>query len=445
MASPRYTSPPRRVSQRVASVSSNASSGHDSRVRSPTIDGMSVFGSSQSESPRARYQDRLHELAIAAGIPLALPNPILSHLSQRAVPQIPSDKAGAEEYLMSLRPKKFLVGKSSKGFTNDEVMLGLDQAVNDNKSVPVIEALLQFAESSSANASNSNTTFTASKKGHAIPTIEYVFGQTARPDVWRLFLGRVSQRARDNSLAGALKDKPQEFAKVRALLEWGANPEFCLDRILELVSSPDSEVLVETLLLSPLLSDPEFLSQALIQSTSSLSLRNTSMLLLRGADANFSHGDALRKAVSTQCYDIALAITLLSKRPVSSSILDDAIGPIGTWHRDIQKPYLLMLLYAGACGLRTSRVVTPYITGRDSEITSLLVDSFAFGHGSFPASKLLQAAVEARDTALAIKILQSSRSRSFSDYAGTGVHLQIVQSYGASPDEFIDVISELLT
>ena len=445
MASPRYASPPGGYSQRVASGNSTASSGRDSRVQSPATDATSVFGSSPSESPRSRYQDQLHELAIAAGIPLALPKSMLSHPSQRAIPQGPSDKAGAEEYLMSLRPKKFLVGKSSKGFTNDEIMLGLDQAVKANKPVPLIEALLQFADSSAVDVSDSSATFTASKKGHAIPTINYVFNQTIHYDVWQLFLGRVSQRARDSALAGALKDKLLGLSKVRALLEWGANAERCQDRILELISSPDAEDLLETILLSPSLCNPEFLSQALIQSTSCHSLRLSSMLLLRGADANFSHGDALRKAVSTQCYDIALAIVLLSKRPVSSSILDDTIRHVGTGHQYDQKCYLLMLLYAGACGLRTSRAVTPYITGRDSEVTSILIDSFAFGHGSFPASKLFQYAIDTSDTALAIRILQSSRNRSFSDYASTGAHLQLVQSYGTSLGGSIEVITELLT
>ena len=445
MASPRYAAPPGPLFQRVASINSTASSGRDSRVHSPTTDATSVYGPSSSESPRSRYQDRLQELAVAAGIPLALPKPLLSHPSQRAVPQSPCDKAGAEEYLMSLRPKKFLVGKSSKGFSRDEIMLGLDQAVKANKSVSTIEALLQFAESSAANASDSSANFTASKKGPPIPTINHVFGQVVHLDVWHLFLGRVSQRARDNALAGALRDKLRGFPKVRLLLEWGANPELCQDRILELISSPDAEELVESILLSPSLGNSEFLSQALIQSTSCHSLRLSSMLLLRGADANFSHGDALRKAVSAQCYDIALALVLLSKRPVSSSILDDAIGSIGTWHRDDQKRYLLMLLYAGACGLRTSRAVTPHISGQDREVTSVLIDSIAFGHGSFPASKLFQAAVETRDTALAIKILQSSRNRSFSDYASTGVHLKLVQSYAAGLGGSIDVITELLT
>lgn len=444
MESPRYASAPQDALHRLASMRSNASSSHDSRLHSPTIDAMSTFGPSQSQSARAHYQDRLHELAVAVGVPLALPKPMLSHPSQRAVPQAPSDKAGAEEYLMSLRPKKFLVGKSSKGFSDDEIMLGLDRAVKDNKSCPIIEALLQLAESVSKNATGANTSFTASKKGHAIPTVDYIFGQALHPDVWRLFLGRVSQRARDNALAGKLNDKTQSSAEVRALLEWGANPECCQDRILELVSSVDSEELVETLLLSPSLNNLEFLSQALIQSTSGQSLRNSSMLLLRGADGNFNHGEALKEAVSAQCYNVTLAIALLSKRPVSASILDDAVGHIGAWHRDAQRTYLLMLLFAGACGPRTSRVLTPYIVERDYDIVSILTDSFAFGHNTFPAPRFFQAAVEANDSALAIKTLRSSNNRSFSDYANTGVHVQLVRAYGTSPNESCEIISELL-
>lgn len=84
---------------------------------------MSEVLSVSSESPRARYQDQLHELAVAAGIQVTLPKPLLSGHEQRATPQNPSDKAAAETLLMSMRQKKFLVGKSSKGFTRDEIML----------------------------------------------------------------------------------------------------------------------------------------------------------------------------------------------------------------------------------------------------------------------------------------------------------------------------------
>ena len=401
-----------------------------------------------TESPRSRFQDQLHELAVAASIPLALPKPMLSHPSQRAVPQNPSDKDGAEAYLMSLRPKKFLVGKSSKGFAGDEVMLGLDKAVKEKKSAQIVEALLQLAESAGISSANASAAFTSGKRGHAIPTMDYVFGQTEHPqpiDVWQQFLGRVSQRALDTSLAGTLQRRPQDVARIRALLEYGANPELCQDRILELVASTDSENTVETIFLSPSITNTEFLNHALVQATSSGSLRNVTMLLFRGADPNFSHGDAVKSAVSKRSYNIALALALLSRRPITSGILDDSSGIISSWNQDVQKTFLTMLLYAGACGPRTSRAVLPYITNKDREITSFLLDTLAFSHGSFPSAKLFQAAVESKDTTLALGVLRSSKYRSFSDYASTGVHLQLVQNYTAAPTESLELISELLT
>jgi len=108
--------------ERVNSIQSNASSGRYGRMRSPTFDAMSEVLSVSSESPRARYQDQLHELAVAAGIQVAFPKPLLSG-RECATPQNPIDKAAAEALLMSMRQKKFLVGRSSKGFTRDEIML----------------------------------------------------------------------------------------------------------------------------------------------------------------------------------------------------------------------------------------------------------------------------------------------------------------------------------
>lgn len=191
MASSQYSYTPGGPFVRVESMKSNASwgSGYHSRAKSSTFDTMSDFDTMSqvedfttgSEPPRSRFQDQLHELAVAASIPLTLPKPMLSHPSQRAVPQNPSDKDGAEAYLMSLRPKKFLVGKSSKGFAGDEVMLGLDKAVKEGKSAQIVEALLQLAESAGVSKANASAAFTSGKKGHAIPTMDYVFGQTEDP------------------------------------------------------------------------------------------------------------------------------------------------------------------------------------------------------------------------------------------------------------------------
>ena len=410
-------------------------------MSSPTSDVRSPL----SEAPRSRHIDQLRDLASAVAVPLALPKPLMA--SSRARPQNPSDKPGAEAYLMSLRPKKLLGGKSSKGFASDEIMLALEKSVMDGTSERIVEALLQFAESSGLD--NSKSGISAGKKGQGIPTLDYVFSQTENPrssGIWRLFLGRVSQRAHNNSLAGALNEQRPDVSKVRALLEAGANPDLCHDRILELVSSSTNfEDLVETILLSPLLDKTEFLNRALVQASPARSLRNVSMLLFRGADINFNHGEALRTAVSRQCYDITLAMLYLAIRPPSASILDDSVSMLGSLSSGMQKSFLVALLYCGSCGPRTSKAVVSYIVEQDEEVMSMLIDSHAFNHGSFPAPKLFQAAIEAGNPALALNILRQSRSRSLSDYASTGVHLQLVQSYNTNPEEILKIITELLT
>lgn len=101
----------------------NSTSTRSSLLRSPGSSSIREDFPISLESPRARYQDQLYKLALDAEIPVILSKPLLSGREQRATPQNPSDRAAAEELLMSMRQKKFLRGKSSKGFANDEIML----------------------------------------------------------------------------------------------------------------------------------------------------------------------------------------------------------------------------------------------------------------------------------------------------------------------------------
>jgi hypothetical protein len=430
-------------------VASDASSDHYSRVHSVLTDGRSETVSVSADSPRARYYDQLRELALEVLIPLGLPQPMLADPTHKTVPQIASNKSGAEEYLMSRRPKKLFGGKSSKTFTSDEILLGLYDAVQTNMPHPVIEALLHLAEASGSTLAHMHAgpAFITNKKGPAIPTIDYTFSQTREMSLRRLFLSRVSQRARDTALATELEGPAPSGEFIRNLLEWGADPELCGAQILNKITSQTdgSEDLIETLLLSPSLGSPEFLNQALSLASSCQSLRNSAMLLLRGANGNYNHGEALKAAMFKHSYDIALAIMLLSKQPISSSILDDTVSTIALWKPELQKPYLKVLLLAGSCGPRTSRALIPYLKARDEEIISMLVESQAFRHSTFPAPLLFQIGVEANNTTLALNVLRCSRNHSFSDYAKTGVHLKLVQGFIACPGDCLEIISQLLT
>jgi hypothetical protein len=420
--------------------------GKSGLVRSSTMSTASGSLRWASETSRSLFQDYLHEMAVVQNIPLALPRSMLSLPSQRVVPLHASDKAAAEEFLMSMRPKRVLLGKSSKGYARDEILLGLEKAVGGEKSVLIIEALLQLAASAGVTAGSSNT-FTADKKGHAIPTLDYIFAQADQSrslDIWRLFLCRVSQKALDASLMNALKNRSNDIERIKCLLEHGANPELCQDQILDLIAT-GAEQAVEILLLSPLLKDVEFLSHGLVKAARVTSLHNTCMLLLRGASANFGQAEALKAAISAQSYESALAIVTLSKSPISSSNLDDVTGMLGSWTREMQRPFLKILLYAGASGPRMSKALIPFITAQDQEIISNLIECPAFRHSTFPAPKLLKFAVDSKFHALALDILRSSNNRSFSDYVNVGVHLQLVKNFPTHAEECYKVISELLT
>lgn len=448
MASPRQSRPPAGFN-RVSSMSSSSSGqrGQPTFTRSTTRSTASGSYSATTETSRSEFQDRLCEMAVAVGVPLALPRSLLSLPSQRAAPSYASDKAGAEEYLMSLRPKRVLIGKSSKGFAKDEVLLALDKAIGAKKSTLLIEGLIQLAETGGASAGNASGSFTTDKKGHAIPTLDYLFTQAEHSrslDVWRLFLGRVSQRSLDASLASALKERTEDTDRIKSLLEYGANPELCQDRILDLIGL-GLEALVEILMLSPLVNNVEFLSQGLVRAATGGSVRNTSILLLRGADGNFGQASALKSAISAQRYDLALAIVTMAATPVSSSNLDDGVSLIGPWIREAQRPFLKMLLYAGASGPRSSKAILPFITSHDQDIISGLTECSAFRHSLFPAPRLFQYAIDTRNFTLALDVLRSSNNRSFSDYASTGVHLQLIEGYAENAEESHKIISELLT
>jgi len=401
-------------------------------------------------STRARDETKLRELAMKAGLPIGLPQPLLSLPEQRATPQNRSDKMGAERHLMALRKKRFLVGKSSKGFDNDEILLGLDQAIQISLTAPVIEAILQMAVSSGIYASDPGISFTTNKKGQKIPTMEYIFSQShgqVGTDVWQLFLSRVSRRALDSALATTLNTSVQniDITRVRLLLESGANPELCRKQILELVAVPGAEDLVEVLLLSPCITDTDFLSQALVRACALQLTRNVAMLLFRGADGNYSKGEALKYAISSTYYDIALAIALFSLQPVALNILDEATGLLGSRSRDMDEEFLLLLLYAGACGLRTSEAVTPYIRERRQGIINILCDSPAFYHGSFPTPQLFEATVELDDLAMALKVLRASRNRSFAEFMSTSAAKNLVLKFESRPSECQDIVAELFS
>jgi hypothetical protein len=398
------------------------------------------------ESLRSHFQGQLHEMAVDAGIPLSLPRPLLSLPDERAIPPNPSDAARAKEFLMSFRPKRVIGGKSTKVFTNDEILLALDKAVQGKKPLPVIEALLQLVEPAGLRASTSSSPITADKRGQMIPKLDDIFNRAAQSGslhIWRLFLGRVSEKALHASLASALTNHTDEIDRIRSLLEYGANPELCQDRVLDLIAS-GSEDLVEILLLSPLVKSIDFLSQGLVRAASSNFLRNISMLLFRGADANFNHARALKEAVSAQNWSSALAIVTLAKTPISSSNLDQVTGLIGSWSQESQKLGLRILLYAGASGPRTSKTLLPFIAEQDEGITSILIECPAFRHSTFPAPMFFQSAVNGRNLTLASEVLRSSNNRSFSDYASTGVHLQLVRDYSDNPEQIHEIISELL-
>lgn len=446
MASPRQSRPPAGLA-RMASMSSSGS-GHQSQpglARSATMSTGSIYAA--TETSRSEFQDQLCELATSVGVPLALPRSLLSLPTQRAAPPRPSDKTGAEEYLKSLRPKRLVIGTSKKGFEKDEVLLAVDKAIGSKKSTPLIEGLIQIAESTGANSGNSGASFTKDKKGQLIPTFNHLFTQAEHArllDVWKLFLGRVYEGSLDASLALALKEQTNDIERIKLLLEYGAHPELCQDRIFELIAS-GSEDLVEILLSSPLVTNVEFLSQALVKAVSNGSLRNTSMLLLRGANGNHGQGSALKAAISAQRYDLALAIVTLTQAPVSSSSLDDATKLINPWSREDQGPFLKMLLYAGASGRRTSEAILPFIAAHDQDIISNLTECTAFRHSTFPAPRLFIYAVDSGKFELAFDILRSSNNRSFSDYAGTGVHLQLVREYPEDAEQIHKLLSELLT
>ncbi|CZR55929.1 uncharacterized protein PAC_05817 [Phialocephala subalpina] len=443
MASPRHPRPPSGGFGRVPSMASSTSSGrrgHSGPLRSSTMSTVSDSIYAVSETSRSHFQAQLHEIATALGVPLALPRPLLSLPNQRAATFNASDKTGAGEFLMTLRPKRTLIGRSSRDFTRDEALLALDKVLAGQKPNVIVEGLLQIAET----GGSSNT---KEKRGQTIPTLDDLFTKAAQSrslDIWRLFLGRASQRSLDASLAATLRDRPDDIVRIRALLEYGANPELCQDQTFDLISS-GSEELVELLLLSPLVTNVEFLSHGLLKAASGSSLRNTCMLLLRGADANFSHANALKAAISSKKYAFALAIVTLAKNPVSSSHLDDATGLIGSWTHENQKSFLKLLLYGGASGPRMSKALVPFITTQELDIISILTECSAFQHSTFPAPRLFQFAIDTRNFTLALDVLRSSNNRSFADYVNNGVHLKLVKDYPSDAEATHPIISELLT
>jgi hypothetical protein len=400
-----------------------------------------------SEISRSQFQDQLRQMATAVGIPLTLPRSLLSLPTQRAATLHPSDKAGAEEFLMSLRPKRVMLGRSSKNFSRDETMIALDKAVWMGQSELIVEALIQLAASYGVSAGSFTISSTTDKRGHSIPTMDSIFTRaedTSSFAVWRLFLGKVSERALTTSLSKALEDRSANGERIKSLLEYGANPELCQERILDLLAI-GSEQPLDMIFLSPRLTDIELLSCGLIRAASSTSTSNVCMVLLRGADANFNQAEALKAAISAMNYESTLAIVTMTKTPITSTNLDDAAALIGSWNQSMQKPFLKILLCAGGSGPRISKALVPFIKDQDHDIICKLIEYPAARHSTFPAPNLFQTAIDVKDLGLAQEVLRSSANRSFSDYANTGVHRQLVKNYSDNPEQTLRLISDLLT
>ncbi|QDS71500.1 hypothetical protein FKW77_004645 [Venturia effusa] len=430
---------------RMASVRTTRS--YYSGVQSPTTDSLSDIFSVSSTSPRARHSDQLQDLATSCGVPIALSRPVYVLPEERAVPQHDVDMAAAKQLLTDLRPKKFLAGKSSKAFSPDELMLALDHAVKTRQGPATIEGLLQLAEAQGIKADNTGTSFTSSKKGQTVPTIDYIFTQSCldKSSVIGPFLHHVSQRAKDDALSACLSSSSLDSSRITALVEWGANPERCQDRAMHLISDPDAkESAVEALVLSPRIVDISVLNAALVCAATSKSLSRISTLLLRGADANYNQGETIRSVIHPKCYQAILAMLILPSRAVSPSILDVLAGLAASWKLDAQKPFMVALLLAGAAGPRTSKALVPFLSTLDLDIISMLPSCHAAGHRTFIPAKLFHAALEVEAHDSAFDTLRSCTTASFSDYCSVGAHLQLIDNFLTAPASSLDITTELL-
>jgi len=267
----------------------------------------------------------------------------------------------------------------------------------------------------------------------------------------------LSQQADDIAKTEALKFaiEQNDTAKALVLLNSGADAvEFHAEFLAAVEKNADD--MVEVVLRSAKGPCTTCITQGLVTATNNGSLRNSLILLEKGADADFENGAALQKAIEAGREDLTNAIAFCKTKPSPKSF-DVALGlAYGKLVSDAEKQHRMIdiCLRGGARGSTTDEtLVQACRSGQIALIELLLTHGASVDHGEGAA---LQYAVTSKQPALLTTLLRGKPSLStlatviptttkLDDPAVAYEVTQILLSAGLLGDSVAETLIEFIT
>ena len=287
-------------------------------------------------------------------------------------------------------------------FSNGEKSLALKRAVESGH-VGVAEVLLDKGADVNAVSEEAKSKILRTKSVIARP-VNHLQVATATNNVEMVNL-LASRGVSSSSLEEALeKAVGQKLPKVvRALLQHGADPNALAGVIFQSAIQSQRPEIIELLLRSHIKVAHAYLAANLPLAVSQGRIDIVLLLIAYGADVDYDHASALRKAVQNESIDLVLAV--MKGKPSRESV-SVAFEYAFSAHSSTTLPekYLLIetLLCGGAQGERVAETLVQVVRSGNRDIARLLIL-----HGASPlhrSAEALKIAVAAGDVEL-VKIL----------------------------------------
>ncbi|EEP82301.1 predicted protein [Uncinocarpus reesii 1704] len=327
----------------------------------------------EANSSASHNRGRLEELAAGLGVFMNRHLPRLRRESVSSFSQ--EDKAAAESLARQKRLEAFSSKShvfrrtpSQRNFKKNELYAAIETAIQENRPIGVVECLLSQVKDAKAK----KPIFKHQQEtGDAqIEALLLLAAEKQQAGV----LSLLASHADPASIAMCLRYSvaASDLDSVKALLQNGADPNFCHTAILESVGNGNTP-LVKLFLSSEIPLAKSCLDKALPIAVSNGSLQLVIALLQQGADAN--SGELFESVVKAGRIDLIAALAS-AEYPPSRQSLNRALGNIlleTTTVTEERRLIIEILVCAGASGENVTKALTRAVFTNDQKLASTIV------------------------------------------------------------------------
>ncbi|KAF2799768.1 hypothetical protein K505DRAFT_370800 [Melanomma pulvis-pyrius CBS 109.77] len=337
-------------------------------------------------TPALRGRPRLHELATTHSVPLSISlTPLLSSTCPTYMTDADRERANAllierrtvdPEYKAPKAVSKFFKKKAEiEAFSQKEVNRALAAVVTEGGSPGLADALLEFGGDVNVARKASKSTWkkiTRSDQQDRRSDLLPKAVQGGNVDIVRLLASRADHLSLDEALSESLDIGQLDVTRI--LLEYGADPAEFHEQFLSKISEGREDV-TELLMRGPKRPCLECRAKGLIKAIEMGSLKNTTILMLNEADADYQQGSAFQLAVKSGRNDLAIALAT-GQKPPSPSSLDMGVSTAYTSHaHDLGKMISLIeiCLCGSARGEHMAETLLKAVEEKQAELVDLLL------------------------------------------------------------------------